>query len=614
MFLFIIVSVSAQEHTSYLDDLIVVAQDQGLAKKRHWHFLLHYRKNSFLPGVTSFIDDPNFFNAPDGKTNPEEELEATLKSFFEQANQCRFIARYHWLKEKLDFDSTKLPKQSCDRFNTWHTGLNTKGISLIFPTSYLNNPASMFGHTFIRLDAGSDDLLSYSANYAATTGSDGGMTFAIKGLFGGYHGFFSILPYYEKILAYSDLENRDIWEYQLQFTQEETERVIRHLWELRNIYFEYYFFDENCSFHLLSLFEVARPELELSNRFFGWAIPIDTIRVLIRNPNTLGEIVFRPGRRNMLGYRLQSLQQHEQLAAQRLAEGSLEISSEKLQALPQERAAQVLELGYEYLQYQVVRGKIKQEESKERSYNLLLARSKLDVPAENNSMPQPQVRPDEGHETFRFSLGGGFDDDRAFYEFGFRPAYHDLLDPPGGYTKGAQIQFFNIRARHTEEENVQLEEFTPVDIISLSPQSLLFKPISWKIGTGLRRKRFPDARRHLVFRIQGGPGLTYSLWGETLLYGFVDTTFETHEDFEDKVALGFGPNLGLLTNISERLGGNLFGSLARFNLGDDHTVFDVGAETRFTLNRNNAFRLRASRERSFDEYATNINLSWQLFF
>ena len=37
--------------------------------------------------------------------------------------------------------------------------------------------------------------------------------------------------------------------------------MLKHLWELQGIAFDYYYFDENCSWQLLGLLEVARPSL-----------------------------------------------------------------------------------------------------------------------------------------------------------------------------------------------------------------------------------------------------------------------------------------------------------------------------------------------------------------
>ena len=84
-----------------------------------------------------------------------------------------------------------------------------------------------------------------------------GLTFAIQGLIGGYPGTFSVLPYYIKVREYSNLENRDLWEYELNLSPEEIEIFVDHLWELGSTYFAYYYLSENCSYHVLGLLEAS---------------------------------------------------------------------------------------------------------------------------------------------------------------------------------------------------------------------------------------------------------------------------------------------------------------------------------------------------------------------
>jgi hypothetical protein len=124
---------------------------------------------------------------------------------------------------------------------------------MIFPAAYLNSPSSMFGHTLLRIDqAGvqkSDKtaLLSYAINFGAyIEGSDNSILYAWKGLMGGYPGLFALVPYQEKLSEYRSLENRDLWEYRLNLTQEETARMVEHVWELKQIQFDYFFFDETA--------------------------------------------------------------------------------------------------------------------------------------------------------------------------------------------------------------------------------------------------------------------------------------------------------------------------------------------------------------------------------
>ncbi|MEO7862245.1 MAG: hypothetical protein ABIU05_17805, partial [Nitrospirales bacterium] len=103
LFLFPTSPVDADESPAnpYLVELIDKGLQAKLAGEREWHLLLHYRKTLF-GGYTSEQDDPGCFLSPDGKTDPQAELDATLKQFFseelvgrsKQPAQCAFIARY----------------------------------------------------------------------------------------------------------------------------------------------------------------------------------------------------------------------------------------------------------------------------------------------------------------------------------------------------------------------------------------------------------------------------------------------------------------------------------------------------------------------------------------
>ena len=264
---------------SYVDELLDAAHEQNLSKDRYWNILLHYKKTLF--GVESVIDDPDFFLSENGKTDPEGELDALIRAFFDPAHAqdappiCRFFGRYTWVKEKLQPDAEKIPVFHCESVEK----LEPRSATLVFPTYYLNNPASMFGHTFINIETGySHILLTDAVNYAAYAGDAGGFKYAVYGMFGGFQGYFSILPYYKKIKEYSDIDQRDIWEYRLNLTPDELKKMLYHIWELEGIGTDYYFFDENCSYHLLFLLEAARPSLQLTDAYGLWVIPIDTVK------------------------------------------------------------------------------------------------------------------------------------------------------------------------------------------------------------------------------------------------------------------------------------------------------------------------------------------------
>ncbi|MDO8697809.1 MAG: DUF4105 domain-containing protein, partial [Pseudomonas sp.] len=209
------------------------ARLQQLATDSYWLSLGHYETGK-LSGWRSHVDDPKFFLAATGPSQPAAELSATLAALYAPANlgdrhaQCVFPARTRWLRAQLQLQD--LPQPACAEFATWYQDIAPHSAVLIYPAAYLNSPSSMFGHTLLRIDQADSDsnntaLLSYALNFGAfIEGSDNSMLYAWKGLMGGYPGLFALVPYREKLAEYTRLENRDLWEYRLNLTPEETGR------------------------------------------------------------------------------------------------------------------------------------------------------------------------------------------------------------------------------------------------------------------------------------------------------------------------------------------------------------------------------------------------------
>src|SRR5690606_25053901 len=160
-------------------------------------------------------------------------------------------------------------------------------------------------------------------------GLDNSILYAWKGLAGGYPGQFALLPYREKLSEYSSLENRDLWEYRLDLTPAETGRMIEHVWELRQIRFDYFFFDENCSYRLLELLGTARPGLKLIDQFPLPAIPADTVRA-VKDAGLVQKVNYRPSREKELLARAAPLQPEEISWAQAVAADTEDRKSTRL--------------------------------------------------------------------------------------------------------------------------------------------------------------------------------------------------------------------------------------------------------------------------------------------
>jgi hypothetical protein len=598
-----------------------------LATSREWLDLGHYRPRLLGTGQVSLIDSPGFFNAPNGKVDPEAELEATLAAFFAgpmtagptQHPQCAFVARYRWLKAALRFDPARLPERPCPRFEAWLEAIDADRVTLIFPAAYMNNPSSMFGHTLLRFDRSDQDektrLLSYAVNYGAVTGNDNGLLFAIYGLTGGYPGTYSIMPYYQLVRQYTDFENRDIWEYQLNLTTAEVRRLLEHIWELREQFADYYFFDENCSYQLLFLLDVARPGLRLADEFPVYAIPVETVRAVVRRDHLLSRAVFRPSSRTRIQHELAALTPGERQLVQRLAEGALAPAAPDLEHLAPARRAAVLELAAEFVTYRMRSGAQTREQAALLAWQLLAARSLIGVVASMSPVPEPAVRPDQGHGSARLALGLGARDGRLFQSLDLRPAYHALSDPAAGYVPGAEIDFLDLGLRHYAGDRAPiLDSLTVVGIRSIAPRNELFEPVSWELGGGLTRFRRDgnDEQGALVATLRGGAGQAVALdeRGLASLMGEVDLF--AGPECPKTCAAALGPAFTMIWPITGRWTVQLDARLQAL-LGEEITDrFGAGLGQTVELARNLALKvdLVVEKDRGDPQTEWSTSLHW----
>ncbi|MBI5410457.1 MAG: DUF4105 domain-containing protein, partial [Nitrospirae bacterium] len=551
-----------------------------------------------------------FFLSPTGKTDPQAEMDATLAQFFSdepvgrsrQPAQCAFVARYHWLKDKLAFDDRRLPLQPCDRFDAWFKELNAQSVTMIFPSAFMNNPASMFGHTLLRIDQQGQTeqtrILAYTINFAADVPPDPGIRYVVKGMMGGYKGNFSTTPYYLKVQEYRDIENRDIWEYRLNLTEGQIRRLLMHAWELGNTYFDYYFFRENCAYQVLTLLEVADPNWHLTDRFLFWTVPADTVRALTEQPGLVGEVVYRPARSTQIKRKRERLSGDERGWFGRIMQDPSLAKSQDFTSLSPDRQTFVLDLASDYLRYKSVTDEGKAELYKERNRAVLIDRSRLKVQSEDLHILPFTAPPDQGHKTSRAGLGLGWRGGEFFQDLTVRAGVHDLLDPDKGYNPDAQIELGAVSLRHYQQRNqTRLERATLVNIISLSPLDPLFLSPSWKVSAGMETVNCPGCSYCSSGNLNGGLGgaVESHLWRREVLFAFAEADANVSGAYREQHRVGGGGTLGALATLSERWKVMVSTTYLRYPLGDRSDDFRIFFGQRYTVQDNLALRFEFNR-------------------
>ena len=474
---------------------------------------------------------------------------------------------------------------------------------MIFPAAYLNSPSSMFGHTLLRIDqadvqSNKTALLSYAINFGAyIEGSDNSILYAWKGLAGGYPGLFALVPYQEKLSEYRSLENRDLWEYRLNLTPEETQRMVEHVWELKQVQFDYFFFDENCSYRLLELLQVARPGLQLTTQFPLTAIPTDTVKA-VKEAGLVESIEYRPSRERELLDRAKVLDPQEQQWVLQVSADQAQLQNPAFKALPKERQALIIDAAYRLERYRA-NGLERDAGRSQRSFELLRAINQN--PAPELKVEKPEL-PENGHESRTWQLGAGSRDDKAFAEYGLRMAYHDLNDNAPGFPLGAQIEILQLKLRQYEGNKWQVQQLDLANIRSLTPRNELLKPWSWQVGGGLERVLGKHGDENLVSHVNGGAGGTWQLGEDMLGFALGTVRIEHNNDFAAFVSPAAGFNTGVLWR-------NPVGNLSLEAKGDYFANGEIrrslSLNQQWEVSRNLGVRLSAQRE--FSKLTSPIN-------
>ena len=510
-----------------------------------WLKLLHYEKSG--GSFVSLVENDEFFISENGRYDHHLEFEKTVEQFnkLDDVKKCEFPARFVYLKNK-GLVSGSL--DACDEYQKFLDDVQPKSVTMLFTNAYMSNPSSLFGHTLFRIDTKrkGTQLLAHGANFGADAGDEDGVLYVLKGLWGGYYGTFGIRPYYDVINLYNNIENRDIWEYELNFSDDELELFVAHVWEMRNAKIRYYFATKNCSYVLLLMLEAIKPELDLSDGFGFYVAPLDTLKKVDGVSGFIKSVNYRPSRQSKLNYRAEQMNKNQY-------EAFIDIIKQDkvdLSKLSDDEKSDVLETAYQYVQYRYVDGDLELKEYRRKSFKLLQERSKI----ANNKLFFEELKEGENpilaHEAGQISLGIGVRNGEPFQEIGFKPLYNTLMDNSFGLLKGAEINFLDTKVRHYDrDDKYVLNELNLIGIRSLSKANEMFSPFSYDINVGY--KELFDATKDDesgAFVLDLGIGQSYSVTKNMMLYMMSVPNAVYGGGLHNNGYLGFGFKGGIYYN------------------------------------------------------------------
>jgi Domain of unknown function (DUF4105) len=558
-------SFAEAEASAEINSLVKQSETLRLAQHPYWLALMHYKPST--PGENiqrhSEVTSTEFFLSADGRTNSPAELTATIAALFKPVNvnsndhaQCRFVARYQWLRKVLNWDGITLPLAECKNFNAWQKNGRVESISLIFATGYLSNPASFYGHILLKFNAdrkiAKSNILDESINFGAIVPeNENGLVYVVKGLFGGYDASFSSARFYQQNHMYAENELRDMWEYELALSANEVNQIVQHSWELLSTKFTYYFLDKNCAYSMAELLELVIDQPLLPKT--PWSIPINVFNrmesltrngaPLVRNARLI------PSRLNSYHAKYAGLNAKQRTLVKSLTDNTLNFDHQDYADLNETEKIGVTNTLIDYFEFRIIEEKNNAPFKKAKQQSLL-ARAKLASESLTNIQSATNVPrvspPHEGPKPsmIRLSLlnnaqlGPGI-------ELRFRPTYFDLLSLDAGRLADSNVTMFDVKTIYADGRL----SLRSLDLVNIETLNIAQTPLTgdggwaWKVKFGFDSQDL-SCSNCMTFNATGGIGKAMQLSQRFSLYGLTD--FFAQTSHQGSGTLGAAPRFGLI--------------------------------------------------------------------
>jgi hypothetical protein len=525
---------------------------ETLASDKTWLNLLHYEKQT---GKSSILTHA-FFLSERGESDPKEELRATINGYDQPFSnnpdthpRCRYPARYLWLSHKIPLAGyEKIPKE-CKRLEGWQLPKNAHSISVVFVSGFLGNPASAFGHSFIKVNEEGDDhamndLMNTTISYGAILPEKYTMvSYIFNGITGGYQAKYSDKYYYMDAMVYSNSEFREMWDYELKLSAFQKELLLLHFWELSDKNFGYYFFNRNCGYKVSELLEIVYEENVIDHANV-WYAPVETFHKL-EEMNRTNEIIekirYVPSAQQQVYAKYQNLQDQEKEIVEKMIDNRLTSIPAEYQSISTLSKVKIIDfvLLFHQYQYPTEEKKYTEEAVKERQ-GLMISRLALPIMDYNETLPKQKPPISQGVKTSLMGISGVKYNQSEAVLLRFSPFIIEKLGD--NHLDGDHLAILDTELEF-KKDSILLRRLDAVNILRLKTQEIPFdtdNPFSWSLRVGTEKITERD------YLVDGGIGYAWNLHRQIKGYLMLNASLHTAEGH-----YRYRPNAGIYANFEK---------------------------------------------------------------
>lgn len=430
--------------------------------------------------------------------------------------QCRLPARNEWISAELGIEPA--PLAHCADLNEFLARAPVDRVAMIYASENISQPSSTMGHILIKIEG--EDSEGNHREYAVSFFTE------IKGfnvprivydsLIAGKKGYFSLTPYEEKAQAYRAGEQRNIWEYYLELTEQQRRMVQLHIWELKTANPTYLFDSYNCATLTNFIFATANPALLEEGTYF--MSPLDVVKGVNRQ-GMISKAVVIPSSK----WKVRMISESLPTGVNRAVQSSVE--SRDVSKLPsmlsneQQFLVRSLAHAHNDFLYEQDRRPLAAWTAYSERLDETTSSHEGDYLIDLSQYKNPLKTPRDGQW-----YGGYYRYDHEDYlKVGLLAVSHTLSDDNRQFFSETELRLADLSILVSAENgDIELNEFQLLAASSFLPRNRLIGGLSGRFRLGLEPHYDESLRRKFAGNVGGALGATYEPIKHVLAYGIIN--------------------------------------------------------------------------------------------
>lgn len=547
LFLFLFdYSKAEHNHNIYndkVDYLIQIVREKKLYNSKVWHALIHYKNQSLS------IKDRNFILSVEN-FSPENELIFTIRAFFSSPREgeihpiCRFPARFYWLRKTLDLGRDFFPDVECPEVDKFDKLAPSDDIYVVFVSENVIDPSSMMGHIFFKFSGKVEDnrYAEHSISFFAVINTTNLLLLGVEAFITGMEGIFSLSPYRKTILKYLYQEDRNMWEYRLNLSEDDKKILRYHIFELKYVSFRYYFISYNCATVVYEILRVIHNFDDDSS--FKWLSPKEVVKVLYEK-GFIEKTVLTPS----INWKIRILNSYLNLPDIVYEKIFSDLDFSYVEKVSEKDRPVVVETANSLLTFLLVKNSITLEDYDKKKRELDRVKSDfavLDFKLDINDRFNPINSPRESQLFVGYAHRFGKD----YISLNILPTYSKLTDDNRNYLTETSLSMFEA-SLYFSMDRIILDYFKFIEYQQLLPRDRLVGGTSQKSSISLERHLGKSGKDYLSGNLTFGRGYTYSfMGGKVFFYGFLNLglAYTSNNPY-----IYINPEIGLITYETDNM-------------------------------------------------------------